>query len=106
MVLSPKRKKAIQLAVSPTVAIVCSVVLGGSYFGLEAYKYHNSYHDINGIWQVCFKPNQTCQQLIIQNINEAKESIRTFLELLPLAILINSLTDTWRNFNKQMYMIC
>jgi phospholipase D len=72
----PKRKKTIQLAVSPAVAIICSLILGASYFGVEVYQHHNSYHDKDGIWQACFTPNRKCQQLIIQNINEAKESIR------------------------------
>jgi phosphatidylserine/phosphatidylglycerophosphate/cardiolipin synthase-like enzyme len=76
MTPSPKRKKTLQINVSPTVAIICSLILGVSYFGVEVYQHHNSYHEVNGIWRTCFTPNQKCQQLIIQNINEAKESIR------------------------------
>ena len=71
----PKRKKTPQLAVSPTVAIICSLIIGASYFGVEIYEHHNSYHDVEGIWRACFTPNRRCQQLIIQNINEAKKSV-------------------------------
>lgn len=69
-------KNAHHIRVSPGIAIVCSLILGGVYFGTEAYKHHYSYHYINGIWQVCFTPNQHCQSLIIRQIDEAKESIR------------------------------
>lgn len=76
MAPSPRRKKSHQLTVSPAVAIICSLILGVSYFGVEVYKHINSYHEVEGIWRACFTPNQKCQKLILQNINEAKESIR------------------------------
>jgi|GEM_PF-6194101 len=76
MAPQPRRKKTPQITVSPVIAIVCTLILGASYFGVEVYQHHNSYHEIDGIWQACFTPSKRCQQLIIQNINEAKESIR------------------------------
>ncbi|WP_232224377.1 phospholipase D family protein [Candidatus Paracaedibacter symbiosus] len=85
MASSPKRKKTLQINVSPTVAIICSLIFGASYFGAEVYQHHNSYHDIDGIWKACFTPNKRCQQLIIQNINEAQESIH---------LMAYSFTDT------------
>ena len=71
----PSRKKSPSFTIPPNVAIIAAIILGISYAGTEAYKHHNSYHDIDGSWQVCFTPNQQCQQLIIQQINEAKQSI-------------------------------
>ncbi len=60
------RKKSLSFTIPLNVAIVVAIILGISYAGTEAYKHHNSYHDIDGIWQVCFIPNKRCQQLIIQ----------------------------------------
>lgn len=71
----PVRRKQPSFTISPKVAILGAVILGFSYAGTEIYKYHNSYHDIDGSWQACFTPNQRCQRLILQQISEAKQSI-------------------------------
>lgn len=57
------------------VAIICSALIGSAYIGTELYKQYFSYHKKDGIWQSCFTPNKKCQQLIIETIDQAKESI-------------------------------
>lgn len=71
----PVRQKQPAFTIPPKIAIIGAIILGLSYAGTEIYKHHNSYHDIDGIWQVCFTPNQRCQKLILQQLNEAKQSI-------------------------------
>lgn len=105
MAPSSTRKKKIQLTVSPAVAIICSLILGASYFGVEVYEHHNSYHDVDGIWQVCFTPNKRCQQLIIQNINEAKKSIQIMAYSFTDADIVNALIKAHRrNVNVQVIL--
>jgi len=65
----------ISINTSPWAIIVGALILGSAYFGVEVYEYHHSYHDKEGIWQVCFTPNQKCQKLILKQIKEAKQSI-------------------------------
>ncbi len=73
---SPKKEKSIigrmQCSI---VAIIFSALIGSAYIGVELYKQHFSYHQKEGIWQSCFTPNRQCQKLIIETINQAKESI-------------------------------
>lgn len=73
---SPKKEKSILRRMSCVqVVIICSALLGLVYIGVELYKQHFSYHKKDGIWQSCFTPNRRCQQLIIETINQSKESI-------------------------------
>ena len=51
------------------------MLLGLSYGSVEIYKHLNPNTSLNESWQVCFTPNQACQKLIVQQINNAKESI-------------------------------
>ena len=72
---SPFSQNSPSFTIPPNVAIIVAIILVISYAGTEVYKNHNFHHNINGIWQVCFTPNQRYQQLVIQQINEAKQSI-------------------------------
>lgn len=63
------------LFIPPWAAICSSLILGAAYFSVELYEYHHSYHDKEGIWQVCFTPGQHCQKRILKLLREAKKSI-------------------------------
>lgn len=70
---SPRKKTTFSL--SSSAVIIAALLLGLSYGSVEVYKHLNPSAPFEGSWQVCFTPNQACQKLIVQQINDAKESI-------------------------------
>ena len=68
---SPRKK--IPFSPSSSVLIIAAMLLGLSYGSVEIYKHLNPNTSLNESWQVCFTPNQACQKLIVQQINNAKE---------------------------------
>ena len=65
----------IKIVIPPYAIIIGALILGLAYSASEFYARLQPAAALEGSWQVCFTPNQGCQQSIISKISAAKKSI-------------------------------